>query len=79
MGTTRPRLESTEGELVERARQGDKDAFYSLVSPCERAVYTAAVSILNNSADAEEVAQKLCSRRLPTYWVFEGKPSSVPG
>jgi DNA-directed RNA polymerase specialized sigma24 family protein len=58
MGATKPRLETMKDGLVERARQGNKDAFYSLVFPCERAVYTAAVSILNNSADAEEVAQE---------------------
>jgi RNA polymerase sigma-70 factor (ECF subfamily) len=45
-------------ELVRRACEGDKDAFYCLVRPCERAIYVAAVSILNNPADAEEVAQE---------------------
>src|ERR1700720_324569 len=58
MSSTEPRLEATEADLLERARQGDKEAFYNLVCPCERALYTAAVSILNNSADAEEVAQE---------------------
>ena len=58
MDTTRPHLEATEVDLLEQARQGDQDAFYNLVCPYERAVYTAAVSILNNSADAEEVAQE---------------------
>jgi RNA polymerase sigma-70 factor (ECF subfamily) len=58
MGATKPHLEATEAALLERARQGDKEAFYSLVCPCERAVYAAAVSILNNPADAEDVAQE---------------------
>jgi len=73
MGTTRPGLEATEGELIERARQGDKDAFYRLVFPCERAVYTAAVSILNNSADAEEVAQEAVLKAFTNLVGFRGE------
>jgi RNA polymerase sigma-70 factor, ECF subfamily len=48
----------SQSELVRRACEGDQDAFYCLVRPCERAIYVAAVSILNNPADAEEVAQE---------------------
>jgi RNA polymerase sigma-70 factor (ECF subfamily) len=66
-------LEAPEGELVERARQGDKDAFYRLVFPCERAVYTAAVSILNNSADAEEVAQEAVLKAFTNLVGFRGE------
>ena len=73
MGTTRPGLEATEGELIERARQGDKDAFYRLVFPCERAVYTAAVSILNNSADAEEAAQEAVLKAFTNLVGFRGE------
>src|ERR1700739_4999278 len=73
MGTTKPRLETTEGELVERARLGDKDAFYSLVLPCERAVYTVAVLILNNSSDAEEVAQEAVLKAFTNLVGFRGE------
>ena len=58
MGAPKPRLEVSEAELIRRVCQGDKEAFYGLVRPYERAVYVAAVSILNNPADAEEVAQE---------------------
>ena len=58
MGVPKPRLEGSEAELIWRVCQGDKEAFYGLVRPYERAVYVAAVSILNNPADAEEVAQE---------------------
>jgi RNA polymerase sigma-70 factor, ECF subfamily len=58
MGASKPRLEVSEAELIRRVCQGDKEAFYGLVRPYERAVYVAAVSILNNPADAEEVAQE---------------------
>ena len=47
-----------EAELIRRVYDGDKEAFYALVQPCERAVFTAAMSILNNSADAEEACQE---------------------
>jgi RNA polymerase sigma-70 factor (ECF subfamily) len=58
MGVSKPRLEVSEAELIRRVCQGDKEAFYCLVRPYERAVYLAAVSILNNPADAEEVAEE---------------------
>jgi RNA polymerase sigma-70 factor (ECF subfamily) len=58
MGAPKPRLEVSEAELIRRVCQGDKEAFYGLVRPYERAVYVAAVSLLNNPADAEEVAQE---------------------
>jgi RNA polymerase sigma-70 factor, ECF subfamily len=44
--------------LIERVCAGDKAAFYGLVRPYERAVYVSAFSILQNEADAEEVAQE---------------------
>lgn len=48
----------SEAELIARVCNGEKEAFYALVRPYERAVFTAAMSILNNAADAEEVAQE---------------------
>jgi RNA polymerase sigma-70 factor (ECF subfamily) len=73
MSSTEPRLEATEADLLERARQGDKEAFYNLVCPCERAVYTAAVTILNNSADAEEVAQEAVLKAFANLASFRGE------
>ena len=58
MGAPRINLDSNEAELIQRVCDGDKEAFYALVEPCERAVFTAAMSILNNVADAEEAAQE---------------------
>jgi RNA polymerase sigma-70 factor (ECF subfamily) len=48
----------TDSELVERVLSGDHAAFYILLKPYERMVYLSALSILNNEADAEEVAQE---------------------
>jgi len=50
--------EETELRLIERALSGDNEAFYELVRPHERGVFLAALSILNNEADAEEAAQE---------------------
>jgi RNA polymerase sigma-70 factor, ECF subfamily len=47
-----------EQSLIARVQDGDADAFYELVRPYERAVFLAALSILKNDADAEEVAQE---------------------
>ena len=58
MGAPKLNLDANEAELIQRVCDGDKEAFYALVEPCERGVFTAAMSILNNAADAEEVAQE---------------------
>lgn len=47
-----------EAELIRRISSGEKNLFYELVQPYERSVFVAAVSILGNDADAEEVAQE---------------------
>lgn len=44
--------------LVERARAGDREAFYTLVSRYQRALYRTALAITRNPADAEEVIQE---------------------
>jgi RNA polymerase sigma-70 factor (ECF subfamily) len=51
-------LERDETGLIRRISEGDLDAFYELVHPYERAVYLAALSLVKNDADAEEVAQE---------------------
>ena len=52
------RLDRNETELIMRVREGDGEAFYELVRPYERAVFLAALSLVKNDADAEEVAQE---------------------
>jgi RNA polymerase sigma-70 factor, ECF subfamily len=49
--------ESTEAELIRRVQAGERDRFYDLVQPYERRVYTAALAILRNPTEAEDVAQ----------------------
>ncbi len=52
------KLPDGEAELIARVQSGDHDAFYDLVRPHERGVFMAALAIVNNDADAEEVAQE---------------------
>jgi RNA polymerase sigma-70 factor (ECF subfamily) len=53
-----PTEPAVEGALIQRVLAGDREAFYELVKPYERPIYFAAQSILQNAADAEEVAQE---------------------
>ncbi len=47
-----------EAALIARVLAGDRGAFYDLVRPHERSIYTAAYSVLGNQADAEDVSQE---------------------
>src|ERR1700745_3090063 len=51
-------LERIKAELIARVKGGDVEAFYEMVRPYERAVFLAALSLVKNDADAEEVAQE---------------------
>ena len=57
MATAKIQLGS-EAALITRVRSGDHEAFYELVRPHERGIYLAALSIVHNDADAEEVIQE---------------------
>jgi RNA polymerase sigma-70 factor (ECF subfamily) len=50
--------------LIERVCGGEKQLFYELVQPHERAVYRAAFAILRNEHDAEDVAQEAMLKAL---------------
>ncbi|HEV2176475.1 MAG TPA: sigma-70 family RNA polymerase sigma factor [Terriglobia bacterium] len=47
-----------EKALIQRIRDGEPELFYELVRPHERSVYLAALAILRNESDAEEIAQE---------------------
>ncbi len=55
---SRPQQDGAELDLISRVCDGDYEAFHELVRPCERAIYFAARSVLQNDADAEEAAQE---------------------
>ena len=50
--------------LIERICGGEKELYYSLIQPYERALFIAAHSILKNEADAEDVAQEAALKGL---------------
>ncbi|HEY3974957.1 MAG TPA: sigma-70 family RNA polymerase sigma factor [Candidatus Sulfotelmatobacter sp.] len=47
-----------EQELIARVQRGQNELFYELIRPYERRVYAAALAILRNESDAEDVAQE---------------------
>jgi RNA polymerase sigma-70 factor, ECF subfamily len=51
-------MNSGEESLIQRVQNGDSNAFFDLVRPYERAVFLAALSLVKNDADAEDVAQE---------------------
>jgi hypothetical protein len=61
------RLDLAEEDLIRRVQEGDKEAFYDLVRPYERAVFFAAKSVLENDADAEEAAQEAVLKAFTQY------------
>ncbi len=59
MATPKPQRDPRrEDVLLQRVLGGERELFYDLVQPYERAVFVAARSIVDNDADAEEVAQE---------------------
>ena len=44
--------------LIARVLASEKELFYELIQPYERPIYTAALSVMNNPHDAEEVCQE---------------------
>jgi len=66
-------LEGREADLIARIKGGDVEAFYELVRPYERAVFFAALSLVKNGADAEEVAQEAILKGFKNLSRFRGE------
>jgi RNA polymerase sigma-70 factor (ECF subfamily) len=73
MTAAKPSVEQREAELIRRVCEGEKEAFYELVRPYERVLFTAAMAILNNPADAEEVTQEAVLKGLAALPRFRGE------
>jgi RNA polymerase sigma-70 factor (ECF subfamily) len=58
---------------LQRARQGDRDAFGRLVQTHQRRVYAAALHILGNHSDADDVAQETFVRAYRGLASFDGR------
>ncbi len=63
---------SAELALVRRVQSGDLDSFYELVRPYERAVFLAALGLVKNDADAEDVAQEAVLKAFKGISHFRG-------
>ena len=61
-----------EAKLVALVRAGDRAAFCRLVQPWEQAVFSAAKAILNDTAEAEEVAHDAILSALESFHGFRG-------
>jgi RNA polymerase sigma-70 factor (ECF subfamily) len=66
------RTPDAEIALIERVCSGETQLFYELISPYERRVYVAAVSVLQNEADAEEAAQEAFLKAFMHLHSFRG-------
>jgi RNA polymerase sigma-70 factor (ECF subfamily) len=62
-----------EAALIERVRSEEHEALYDLVRPHERGIYLAALSVLNNDADAEEVVQEAILKAFKALPRFRGE------
>lgn len=58
---------------LDRARQGDREAFGRLVQRHQRRVYAAALHILGNHSDADDVAQESFVRAYRGLATFDGR------
>jgi RNA polymerase sigma-70 factor (ECF subfamily) len=63
----------SEQELISRIKAGEKQLFYSLIQPYERGLYLTAFSIMQNEADAEDVAQEAVLKALSHLDQFRGE------
>jgi RNA polymerase sigma-70 factor, ECF subfamily len=62
-----------EQELIAQVQRGRNELFYELVRPYERRVYAAALAILRNEADAEDVAQEAMLKALANIRQFRAE------
>src|SRR5207245_3063754 len=70
---TDPAQQFNEEMLIRRIRDGEHDLFYELIRPYERRVYAAALAILRNEADAEDVAQEAMLKALANIRQFRAE------
>jgi RNA polymerase sigma-70 factor (ECF subfamily) len=59
--------------LVQRVREGEREAFYLLVGRYERPLYRTALAITRNPADAEDVVQETFLRAFEHLAQFRGE------
>ena len=73
MTSAKLQLEPETAEIMQRAKEANAEAFYQLVRPCERAIFQAALAILGNVTDAEDVAQEAVLKAFKHISSFRGE------
>jgi RNA polymerase sigma-70 factor (ECF subfamily) len=73
MSMTQPQWRGNEAELIQSVCGGAREAFYELIRPYERMIYATAMSVVKNSADAEEVAQEAVLKALSNLAGFRAE------
>jgi RNA polymerase sigma-70 factor, ECF subfamily len=61
-----------EAALLERAQQGDRDAFWELAAPSMDAIYRLALRLVRSEEDAEDVVQEAYLQALKAIAEFRG-------
>jgi len=61
-----------EAEIISRIVAGERELFYDLIKPYERAVFITAYSVLRCDADAEEIAQEAMLKAYKALDRFRG-------
>lgn len=64
---------SREEDLIAQVQHGHNELFYELVRPYERRIYAAALAILRNESDAEDVAQEAMLKALANMRQFRAE------
>jgi len=62
-----------EQDLLRRVQAGENEYFYELIKPYQRRVYSAALSILRNEAEAEDAAQEAFLKALANIRQFRAE------
>ncbi|HYK50493.1 MAG TPA: sigma-70 family RNA polymerase sigma factor, partial [Terriglobales bacterium] len=62
-----------EQDLLRRVQAGEKEYFYELIKPYQRRVYSAALAVLRNEADAEDAAQEAFLKALTHIQQFRAE------
>jgi RNA polymerase sigma-70 factor, ECF subfamily len=73
-GVTRPidPIRERDAQIIARVLGGERELFHELIRPYEKSVYLAAYSLLQNEADAEEVAQETVLKAYRSLANFRG-------
>ena len=66
-------LSLPEGELVEHARAGDREAFRAIMTRCNQRLFRVARAVVRDEAEAEDVLQEAYARAFAAFAGFRGE------